>query len=123
MGGAGPQRHILPTCDLGAAARCWSDAIGLPIGELSPEEFATCTQRDDRPRRSAHRSAEGHAPSRVHLDIETDDIDAEVERLEAIGAKRVQYVHTWCVMEAPIGQCFCVVWMKYPERGAAPNAW
>ena len=48
-------------------------------------------------------------PSRVHLDIETDDIEAEVRRLEALGAKRIQAVQTWWVMEAPTGQRFCVV--------------
>jgi len=45
----------------------------------------------------------------VHLDIETDDIEAEVRRLEKLGAKRIQAVHTWWVMEAPTGQRFCVV--------------
>jgi hypothetical protein len=48
-------------------------------------------------------------PSRVHLDIETDDMPAEIERLEKLGAKRIQAVHTWWVMEAPTGQRFCVV--------------
>ena len=48
-------------------------------------------------------------PSRVHLDIESDDVEAEVRRLEALGAKRVQQVQTWWVMEAPTGQRFCVV--------------
>ena len=48
-------------------------------------------------------------PSRVHLDIETDDIEAEVRRLEKLGAKRVRAVRTWWVMEAPTGQRFCVV--------------
>ena len=33
-------------------------------------------------------------PSRVHLDIETDDIDAEVARLEALGASALQRVRT-----------------------------
>jgi hypothetical protein len=47
--------------------------------------------------------------SRVHLDIETDDIEAEVRRLEELGAKRIQAIHTWWVMEAPTGQRFCVV--------------
>lgn len=47
--------------------------------------------------------------SRVHLDIETDDIDAEMARLEALGAKRVAQIKTWWVMEAPTGQRFCVV--------------
>jgi len=47
--------------------------------------------------------------SRVHLDIETDDIEAEVRRLEKMGAKRIQAVQSWWVMEAPTGQRFCVV--------------
>jgi hypothetical protein len=47
--------------------------------------------------------------SRVHLDIETDDIEAEVRRLEKLGAKRIQAIHAWWVMEAPTGQRFCVV--------------
>ena len=46
-------------------------------------------------------------PSRVHLDIESDDIEAEVKRLEKLGAKRVEQVRTWWVMEAPTGQRFC----------------
>jgi hypothetical protein len=61
--------------------------------------------------------------SRVHLDIETDDLDAEVERLEKLGARRIAFVRRWWVMEAPTGQRFCVVRMKHPERGAAPNRW
>ena len=48
-------------------------------------------------------------PSRVHLDIETDDVEAEVRRLEGLGAKRVRQVHSWWVLEAPTGQRFCVV--------------
>jgi hypothetical protein len=53
-------------------------------------------------------------PSRVHLDIETDDVEAEVLRLEALGAKRVAQISTWWVLEAPTGQRFCVV-----RRGSA----
>ncbi len=48
-------------------------------------------------------------PSRVHLDIESDDIPAEVARLEALGAKKVAAIKTWVVMEAPTGQRFCVI--------------
>ncbi len=48
-------------------------------------------------------------PSRVHLDIETDDIESEVRRLEGLGATRVAQVGTWWVMQAPTGQRFCVV--------------
>ena len=61
--------------------------------------------------------------SRVHLDIEADDIDAEANRLEALGAKRIGFVKRWWVMEAPTGHRFCIVQMKHPERGVAPNIW
>ena len=47
--------------------------------------------------------------SRAHLDIETDDVEAEVARLEALGATRVEQIETWWVMEAPTGQRFCVI--------------
>ena len=50
----------------------------------------------------------GHE-SRVHLDIEADDIEAEVARLEALGAKRVAQLKAWWVMEAPTDQRFCVI--------------
>ena len=46
---------------------------------------------------------------RVHLDMHTDDLDAEVARLEALGAKRVRQVHTWWVMLDPAGLYFCVL--------------
>ena len=47
--------------------------------------------------------------SRVHLDIESDDIEAEVVRLEALGARRIDTIRDWVVMEAPTGQRFCIV--------------
>ena len=62
-------------------------------------------------------------PSGVHLDIESDDVEAEVKRLEALGARRLRKVRTWWVMEAPTGHRFCVV---QPQRGAMPadaNVW
>jgi predicted enzyme related to lactoylglutathione lyase len=111
------------TDDLDAAARFWSDALGLPIGELSPEESATYAKLDGAPG-DLHVEVQAVThDSRVHLDIESDDVEAEVRRLESLGAKRIAAVHTWVVMEAPTGQRFCVVRMKHPERGAAPNVW
>jgi hypothetical protein len=50
----------------------------------------------------------GAAP-RVHLDIETDDVDAETRRLEGLGASRVGPVRSWYVMRDPAGLLFCVV--------------
>ena len=100
-----------------------SAATDEPIGEITPEEAATYAKLDDAPGDLHIEVQKVTHDSRVHLDIETDDIEAEVARLEALGAKRVNHVHTWCVMEAPTGQRFCVVRMKHPERGATPNDW
>jgi hypothetical protein len=61
--------------------------------------------------------------SRVHLDIETDDIEAEASRLEGFGAKRIAKVHTWWVMEAPTGQRFCVVRPQRPDFEENANVW
>ena len=62
-------------------------------------------------------------PSRVHIDIETDDIEAEVARLERLGARRVKFVKRWWVMEAPTGQRFCVVNPQRPDFAEKANVW
>ena len=51
----------------------------------------------------------GEGSARVHLDIHTDDLAAEVDRLERLGAERVQRVHSWWVMRDPAGLLFCVL--------------
>ena len=62
-------------------------------------------------------------PSRVHLDIEADDLEAEAVRLERLGARRIRFVHDrWWVMEAPTGQRFCIVPMGEGEREGV-NRW
>ncbi len=62
-------------------------------------------------------------PSRVHLDIETDDIPAEVARLERLGAQRVAAVHDWVVMQAPTGQRFCVVRAQRADFARRACSW
>ena len=98
--------------DLDAAGRFWSQALGRPLLAPDDDNYRSLEDRDGQPYVLVQRVA--HA-SRVHLDIETDDIEAEVARLEALGARRVEKVRTWWVMEAPTGQRFCVV---RPQRGA-----
>lgn len=94
----------------------WQAAIGQPLAQLDrhPEyhqaalhgqEFWLLIQRLDA------------GAGRVHLDIHTDDLPAEVARLEQLGAQVVQQVHSWRVMRDPAGLLFCVV----PERPGALN--
>jgi predicted enzyme related to lactoylglutathione lyase len=97
------------TGDLGAAAAFWGGALGMPVRELPGAEGEFYRRLEDRQHDLHIEVQKVQHPSRVHLDIETDDIEAEVRRLEALGAKRIEAVQTWWVMEAPTGQRFCVV--------------
>ena len=62
-------------------------------------------------------------PSRVHLDIETDDLEAEVRRLEKLGAKRLAHIKRWWVMEAPSGHRFCVVQPQRADFDSKSKDW
>lgn len=102
------------TDDLEGAASFWSQALGLEaVPEGDPLEAAYVMLKT-RPGEVHIEVQKVDHPSRVHLDIESDDIEAEVARLEGLGAKRVANIRRWVVMEAPTGQRFCVV---KPVRG------
>ncbi len=109
--------------DHAAAVDFWSQALGMPTKEHYVEEGAEYSNLSNTPADLQIEVQQVSHPSRVHLDIETDDQDAEVARLEALGAKRIEWVKRWWVMEAPTGQRFCVVKMRDPGKGATPNQW
>lgn len=56
----------------------------------------------------------GDAVARFHLDIETDDVDAEVARLVDLGATKVGQGRSWSVLQDPAGFLFCVVPAESP---------
>jgi predicted enzyme related to lactoylglutathione lyase len=97
------------TDDLDRAADFWGRALGMPVRELPADEAALYKRLEDSQHGLDIEVQKVSHASRVHLDIETDDIEAEVRRLEKLGAKRIQAIQTWWVMEAPTGQRFCVV--------------
>src|SRR5262245_27865806 len=94
------------TGDLEGAARFWSEALRLPV-ESSAEAGYRKLARG--PGGLNIEVQQVDHPSRVHLDIESSDVEAEVKRLEGLGAKPVSRVKDWVVMEAPTGHRFCVV--------------
>lgn len=61
--------------------------------------------------------------SRVHIDIETDNIPAEVARLEKLGAHVVDRLERWVVMQAPTGHRFCVVRVQRPGFPDNASSW
>jgi hypothetical protein len=62
-------------------------------------------------------------PSRVHIDIETDDIDAEVKRLQALGAIIVEKLERWVVMEVPSKHRFCIISVARADFETNANVW
>jgi predicted enzyme related to lactoylglutathione lyase len=108
--------------DLEAATRFWSAALGLPVRTAAaPDPLYRIL--DTAPDEVHLEVQQVTHPSRVHLDIEADDIEAEVRRLEKLGARRVGAVKTWYVMQAPSGQRFCVVRPQRADFAARANVW
>jgi len=112
------------TGDLRAAAHFWGDALGMEVQSLPGDEGRKYMRLID-PNALLHVEVQTVShPSRVHLDIETDDIESEVKRLEGLGARRVQQVGTWWVMEAPTGHRFCVVSAEgSPDFASRARCW
>lgn len=111
------------TEDLDRAATFWSAALGLPTKASSAPEDAKYVLLENKPG-DLHIEVQKVAhDSRVHLDIESDDVEAEVKRLEALGAKVVERIQTWCVMEAPTGQRYCVIRAQHQGFEEKANRW
>ncbi|HNP37650.1 MAG TPA: VOC family protein [Woeseiaceae bacterium] len=111
------------TDDLRAGTKFWSQALGYPTKPPSEAEEGKYTLLDTGPNNLHIELQSVDHPSRVHLDIEADDIEAEVARLEQLGAKRLKKVRTWVVMEAPTGHRFCVVKPQRADFDEAANTW
>jgi len=112
------------TEDLEQAATFWSGALGYSLIDPAEESSSSYRRLATGPNDPHIEVQSVKHESRVHLDIETVYIEAEVRRLESLGAKRVHQVHTWWVMEAPTGQRFCVVRIQRPESfDEDANAW
>ena len=103
------------------AAQFWSAALGHPLKDPAQESSAEYRQLLSNDLHIEVQKVQHE--SRVHLDIETDDIEAEVKRLEALGARRIRQVKTWWVMEAPTGQRFCVVRPQRADFEENANNW
>lgn len=97
------------TDDLDAAAEFWGQALGAPAktrADLNKSPYVELDVADGEPYLEVQKVEH---ESRIHLDIEADDIEAEVARLVALGARRIADIRDWVVLEAPTGQRFCVV--------------
>ena len=111
------------TSDVDEAARFWAQALGRPVDAEHPGSRGNYRMLETPPDECIVQIQRVDHPSRVHVDIETDDIPAEVRRLEGIGATVVNVLERWVVMEAPTGQRFCVVRIQRPGFPKNAHRW
>ena len=111
-----PEHHV-------AGTDFWAGATGRPAEPDSTDpDWASLGSFADGWHVEIQRTGEG-TPPRWHVDIETDDIPAEVRRLERLGAAVVERLERWVVMEAPSGQRFCVIRAQSRDFAAKANHW
>jgi predicted enzyme related to lactoylglutathione lyase len=113
----------VPRADYERTVAFWSAALEVPAepeeGDADYTVFGEPT-----PGVSLLVQAVGDEVPRIHLDIETDDIDAEVARLTSLGAREVERIETWVVMHDPAGVVFCVVAVQLPKAfEASATVW
>jgi predicted enzyme related to lactoylglutathione lyase len=111
------------TADVDEAARFWAAALGRPVDpghRMSRGNYRMLETPSDEVIVEIQRVEH---ESRAHIDIETDDIPAEVRRLEKLGAIVVNRLKRWVVMQAPTGQRFCVVRVQRPGFRTKANRW
>jgi catechol 2,3-dioxygenase-like lactoylglutathione lyase family enzyme len=111
------------TSDLDSAARFWADALGRPVDRDHPGTRDNYVMLEIPPDEPIVQIQSVDHESRVHIDIETDDIVAEVARLTKLGATVVDRLERWVVMQAPTGQRFCVVKVQRPGFPKNANRW
>jgi predicted enzyme related to lactoylglutathione lyase len=111
------------TSDLDGAASFWAEALGRPLDPDHPGTRGNYRMLETLPGEPLVQIQKVSHESRVHLDIETDDIPAEVARLEKAGASVVDRLERWVVMQAPTGQRFCVVRVQRPGFSGNANGW
>jgi catechol 2,3-dioxygenase-like lactoylglutathione lyase family enzyme len=111
------------TADVEAAARFWGEALGRPVDHDHPGSRGNYLMLETPPDEALVQIQRVDHESRVHIDIETDDIPAEVARLEQLGATVAARLERWVVMEAPTGQRFCVVRVQRPGFPKNAQRW
>jgi hypothetical protein len=111
------------TEDLHQAAQFWSAALGRAVDLTHPGSRGHYLMLETPPDEPIAQLQKVDHESRVHIDIETDDIPAEVDRLAALGAQVIARPKRWVVMQAPTGHLFCVVRMQRPGFPKNVHRW
>ena len=106
---------VLDCSDPDKLAEFWSAAIGYTILGSAGSYVLLVDADSLQPKLLLQRVDEPKSgKNRMHFDIETPTVDAEVARLEGLGARRIvddaveEHGNRWVVMVDPEGNEFCV---------------
>ena len=100
----------------------WSRALGLhPEANVKPDQKYVALEGPAPRLKILLQRVPDH--SAFHLDIESDQIEQEVVRLERLGARRKYKIQSWWVMESPTGHAFCVVRPQHEDFPVGANRW
>jgi predicted enzyme related to lactoylglutathione lyase len=109
--------------DIEAGARFWAEAFGRRIDANHPGTRGNYVMLETPPDEISIQIQRVDHESRVHIDIETDDIPAEVDRLEKLGATVDKRLERWVVMRAPTGQRLCIVRVQRDGFPKGATSW
>jgi predicted enzyme related to lactoylglutathione lyase len=122
---------VIDVDDLDQGVAFWSaalDALEEPVSEASRHVYRRLRLPDSDIRVLLQCTDDSKdAKERMHLDLESDDVDAEVQRLEALGATRWDHQqergHDFWVLRDPWGNEFCVLQPEFPDLLARRRPW
>jgi hypothetical protein len=97
----------VPAAEAATAAAFWSAALGVPARPVPEEEQFTSLPGALPGLTLAVQSVDAEA--RYHVDLETDDLDAETARLLGLGAVEINRWLDCRILRAPGGHLLCVI--------------
>jgi predicted enzyme related to lactoylglutathione lyase len=112
---------VLDCVDADALADFWSSALGFRRGSFHPPYVRLVDPEEQWPNLLLQQVPEPKSgKNRMHLDLQVTDVDAEVDRLIALGAHVVHPAHDdagflTAILADPQGNEFCVI--QPPEGG------
>jgi hypothetical protein len=105
---------VVDAIDPARLARWWAEVLGYRLLSEGVDEAVIGPDAAARPQLLFNRVAEAKdGKNRLHLDLDPDDQEAEVERLVDMGARKVDIGQgddlDWMVLADPEGNEFCVL--------------
>jgi hypothetical protein len=122
---------VIDVADLDEGVSFWSaalDAVEEPLPEISGGVYRHLRLPDSEIRILLQKTTDAKtSKERMHLDLETDNVEAEVNRLEALGATRRDHQQErgfdFWVLHDPWHNEFCVLQTEFPELLARREPW